>query len=117
MNDHRNAGLVVSQNGAEMVPLARNRSRRPLANYNAAHIDRVIFRPALCAAGTTTKEGDMANIHRCDTCTECTEEPRASRAPEGHVTVDPLFLDALREIPEEALEKDLPERARKSGAI
>ncbi len=38
-------------------------------------------------------------------CRDCCEEPRASRAPEGHVAVDPLFLYALREIPKEAVEE------------
>ena len=45
-------------------------------------------------------------ICRCGICTLCVprepEEARGSRAPEGHVAVDPLFARAIEEIPEDA---------------
>ncbi len=43
-------------------------------------------------------------IHHCGTCTECAEEPRASRMPPHLPSLYPRFLDALRDpVPEEVL--------------
>ena len=48
----------------------------------------------------------MSEIHRCDTCTECLDEPRASRMPSHLSPVDPAFLAAINQVPEDAKEEE-----------
>ena len=46
-------------------------------------------------------------IHHCGQCTECAEEPRASRMPPHLPAIDPHFLDAVFKefVPEDALQE------------